>query len=190
MFDIKYQNQMRCDNLANNIDIQYDISKHDCVRTCQQMGLTCRMINYFTFLKTTNDSRCYIFDDVCDIKVVSNYNSQSSIAYRVLDTECHNYPLDWADYAGDACEYYQSFNWCDNGNLLRTEDEYYNLLSPKYGLSAIESCCECGGGANTIDGVVLSYDHNWDRSDDVLCSWADTPFTRSLKTNETLRSWE
>eukprot|EP01083_Nonionella_stella_P280082 952613_1 len=190
MFDIKYQNQMRCDDLANNIDIQYGINKQDCVGTCQQMGMSCRMINYFTFFKTTNDSRCYMFDDVCDIKVVSNDNNQSSIAYTVLDSECDNYPSDWTDYAGDSCPYYESFNWCDKGNLLRPEDDYYNLISTKYRLSAIESCCECGGGVNTVDNVVLSYDKNWDNSDDVLCSWVENPFTRSLETNQTLRKWD
>eukprot|EP01083_Nonionella_stella_P048831 130342_1 len=105
--------------------------------------------------------------------------------------EISNYPLDWIDLIGDSCDFYETFNWCDNGVLLRNENEYDNLRDTTYGLTATQTCCECGGGVDTVDDVVLSYDNNWMIfNDDAICVWVERNLTPLLGPENILRNWD
>eukprot|EP01083_Nonionella_stella_P175836 613550_1 len=59
-----------CDNLADSSDLIYEINPDECIDLCQHMTESCRMINFYYYFKSKNDSRCYVFDDICE--VVSN----------------------------------------------------------------------------------------------------------------------
>eukprot|EP01083_Nonionella_stella_P223939 797554_1 len=191
LYDIRYKNGMHCHDLSNRIALEYAISHEQCIHNCQQRGTECRMINYFDFFKTRNDSRCYLFNDVCMIKVDETKRNQSVVAYKTHRSECSNYPLDWIDLIGDSCDFYETFNWCDNGVLLRNENEYDNLRDTTYGLTATQTCCECGGGVDTVDDVVLSYDNNWMIfNDDVICVWVERNLTPLLGPENILRNWD
>eukprot|EP01083_Nonionella_stella_P223940 797555_1 len=82
LYDIRYKNGMHCHDLSNRIALEYAISHEQCIHNCQQRGTECRMINYFDFFKTRNDSRCYLFNDVCMIKVDETKRNQSVVAYK------------------------------------------------------------------------------------------------------------
>eukprot|EP01083_Nonionella_stella_P033199 90879_1 len=144
------------------------------------MGDLCRMINYYYYFKSTDDSRCYIFDDICDV-VSNDYHTstQSIIYYKSYNESCMDYPLDWVDSIGDDCDIYKAYNWCKNGNVLRDKSEFENLIDSKYGLSAMDSCCECDGGVVVTDNVAFSIDENW--INHILCNYtsdAETPMVR------------
>eukprot|EP01084_Bolivina_argentea_P175211 303463_1 len=94
-----------CDNLNENTEIHYGGSLGECIDYCDAIGDECRMMNYFYYFKTNNDSRCYIFNDLCDIKDDTMYNNKSIIGYQTYNTECINYPYDWIDSVGDYCSY-------------------------------------------------------------------------------------
>eukprot|EP01083_Nonionella_stella_P192696 712151_1 len=137
------------------------------------------MFNYLEDFKQINDSRCYLFDKLCSIKMDGAYNSV--VGYAYFERECLNYPHDWRDSSGDGCGYYKSNNWCTNSTMLRNKNDYYQFADDTYQLSAIESCCECGGGIDIMDNVAFSMDYNWiDFDDDVLCTWVDSRFTTQL----------
>eukprot|EP01083_Nonionella_stella_P070284 187952_1 len=190
LYDMKYKEVMRCENLANSVEIRHQISKEECIHNCQQMSTGCRMINYFNYFKTSNDSRCYVFDHVCIVKLDAATN-RSMIAYKMYHAECVDYPLDWSDSTGDVCDHYKTYNWCNDGNLFRNENEYYDLMDTTYGLTAIQTCCECDGGVNAVDDVWLSYDSNWnDFDNDVICARIESDVTQLLETRSSLRNWD
>eukprot|EP01083_Nonionella_stella_P162345 532878_1 len=58
-------NNALCNNLADNIGLRYDESLSDCVGWCTNR-YDCKMFNYFEYFKSVSDSRCYIFDTLCD----------------------------------------------------------------------------------------------------------------------------
>eukprot|EP01083_Nonionella_stella_P119529 357373_1 len=127
------------------------------------------MFNYFEYFKSVSDSRCYIFDTLCDITID---NARTSvIGYVEFDKQCVNYPYVWRDNVGDNCDYYQTYNWCKNKTLLRTDNDFIDLMDSKYELTAIDSCCECGGGIHIMDNVAFSMDHWIDFGDVILCKW-------------------
>eukprot|EP01084_Bolivina_argentea_P121768 215806_1 len=180
-----------CDNLHENTKILYEVTLNKCIDYCDEIDDECRMINYFHYFKSNNDSRCYIFSELCDIKDDIRYNNKSIIGYQSYIKECINYPYDWTDKIGDSCFYYETYNWCNNGNILKDENEYNNLIDLKYDLSAIESCCECGGGVFIVDNVQLSYDSSWiDEKNDILCNWIESDFTLQMNSQTTLRNWD
>eukprot|EP01084_Bolivina_argentea_P096564 173610_1 len=185
-----YENNI-CNNLYENIQILYEVSLNQCVFECEQIHTNCRMINYFNYVKTNNDSRCYIFDKLCHVKVAVNNNNNSIIGYKTLLTECVDYPYDWTDHDGDSCHYYESFNWCNDGALLKDENEFDALSDITYGLTAIETCCECNGDVQRMDDVLFSYDNDWsDAEAHILCKWVDSDFTLQLAPQTTLRNWD
>eukprot|EP01083_Nonionella_stella_P047795 127939_1 len=172
---IKYiDGNVSCNNLHENVGIQYDKQMQECMEWCSDRD-DCEMFNYFEDFKQINDSRCYIFDTLCDVSV--DNDRKSVIGYFEFDKQCVNYPSDWTDNTGDDCDYYQSYNWCRNNTLLRNENDFVDLIDYKYQLTAIESCCECGGGIHVMDEVAFSTDDWIDFEHDILCTWQHSAFT-------------
>eukprot|EP01084_Bolivina_argentea_P125988 223144_1 len=189
--EFDFMNGRLCDNLFENIALYYDESLTKCNDRCYELQANCAMINYFDHFKSNNDSRCYIFDKLCSVKVDGNNNTKSIIGYKIYNKQCIDYPNDWIDYIGDSCGYYELHAWCKNNTILTDENDFVDLIDIRYQLTAIDSCCECGGGSHIMDNVVFSIDNNWiDFEDDILCDWIDSDFTSQLTTNKTrLRNW-
>eukprot|EP01083_Nonionella_stella_P069708 186026_1 len=174
-----------CDNLDAKFEIMYDVtSVSECVEYCHENADSCTMINYFNYFKGDDDARCYLFRAICDIKMDNNAN-RSVIGYRVFDSECLDYPVDWSDSVGDSCTYYKTSNWCDTRSLSHDENAFYSLIDSKYGLSAIESCCECDGGINIVDNVAFSHDYIWTTSEDYICDFTARDMVQSV-----YRTWD
>eukprot|EP01083_Nonionella_stella_P119530 357379_1 len=168
-YNMKYiDNNASCSNLGDHVGLHYDESLSECVDWCTNR-YDCTMFNYFEDFKQVNDSRCYIFDTLCDITI--DNGRTSVIVYFEFDKQCANYPYNWRDNFGDDCNYYQTYNWCKNKTRLRTDIDFIDLMDSKYELSAIESCCECGGGIRIMDNVAFSMDHWIDFGDVILCKW-------------------
>eukprot|EP01083_Nonionella_stella_P086076 238891_1 len=142
----------------------------------------CAIFNYFEDFKQINDSRCYIFDELCDIRI--DNDRKSVIGYFGFDVECINYPSNWRDNTGDNCNYYQTYNWCQNQTISRNENDFYDLIDYKYELTAIDSCCECNGGIHIMDNVAFSID-NWFDFEDILCTWEHS----ALTPQSSFRNW-
>eukprot|EP01083_Nonionella_stella_P089621 250120_1 len=171
----------QCVDLTSNNDIQYNTKLDECIQSCITNQNDCVMINYFNYFKTTDDSRCYMFNHICQIKEDMNAN-RSVLVYKMLENKCMTYPSDWTDSIGDTCGHYEAYHWCDKGSALQPEDAFDALMNSKFGITALEACCGCGGGIRTMDNVAMSYDYNWIHLvDDIVCTfepseWIDTPY--------------
>eukprot|EP01083_Nonionella_stella_P044016 118711_1 len=180
---IKYMDgNVSCNNLHDNIGIKYDKGMLECIEWCDNTN-DCEVLNYFEDFKQINDSRCYIFDTLCDISI--DNERKSVLGYFELNKKCVNYPSDWTDNTGDDCDYYGTHHWCANTTILRSDNDFYNLIDYKYELSAIDSCCECGGGIHIMDDVAFSSDTWIDFEHDILCTWEHSAFTPQ----SSLRNW-
>ncbi len=111
--------------------------------------------------KSDTDSRCYIFDKQCELHEDSNSNHyvavKGSIYVKIIVID---YPVDWTDKSGDSCHYYAQYGWCSNqtiGNNLNLQAFTFHT-DYIYGLNAIQTCCECGGGAHIIDDVTVGFE--------------------------------
>eukprot|EP01084_Bolivina_argentea_P045188 83175_1 len=153
-----------CSELADRVAIFYDISYEECITECKHnYGEQCTMINH---RYDTNPSRCYIFDKQCTIN--SNIGV-SRVAFMGWKHFCVNYPIDWNDINGDACYGYTDvLGYCHNGNISVTVSE---IESKATDFSGIESCCGCGGGAELIDDIIISYGEIEENNYDLLCEW-------------------
>eukprot|EP01083_Nonionella_stella_P213367 769642_1 len=79
-----------------------------------------------------------------------------------------NFPIDWVDDIGDNCDAYLKYDWCNNGAVMRNENDFEELMN--HGLDAIDTCCKCGGGVRIVDNIAVSIDTDWiDYNSDVLC---------------------
>eukprot|EP01084_Bolivina_argentea_P079815 144690_1 len=186
-----YLHGLQCDNLFDNVTVEYNMDRKQCDELCHLMSSNCRMANYFDYFKTTNDSsRCYIFDEICKIKMDGNNNNntnRSVIIYNIFDQECIDYPTDWTDKISNKCNLYKE-PWCNNGNILKNENEFDNLMDPQYGITAIEACCECGGGLQIMDDVALNFNYDLvDFEDDILCNFTSLYAKSSLNV---VRTWD
>eukprot|EP01084_Bolivina_argentea_P041154 75944_1 len=89
-----------CLNLQHHIKVLYHISQFECINICKSMSI-CRMVNYYKYLKTFNDSRCYIFEDICKLSYNKFNNPSSTLWFKgILNKEndkCNDYPLYWKD---------------------------------------------------------------------------------------------
>eukprot|EP01083_Nonionella_stella_P104841 300954_1 len=176
------EGSVSCTNLYENVGIEYDKGISECMQWCDYRD-DCHVFNYFEDFKQINDSRCYIFDTLCDINI--DNERSSTIGYFAMDKTCVNYPSDWADNTGDDCDYYETYKWCTNTTIRRNEGQFYDLRDYKYELTAIDSCCECGGGIHVMDGVAFSTDDWIDFEHDILCTWQHSAFTPQ----SSLRNW-
>eukprot|EP01084_Bolivina_argentea_P014074 26316_1 len=192
--ELYYIHGKLCNNLDQHLELIYDVTLVECVKRCKYaVGDNCLLINYFNYFKNNNDSRCYVFAKLCDIKVDSNNNNRSIIVYKTYNEKCIDYPSNWKDNIGDSCTYYLSSNWCNNETILQNQNEFILLSDYTYGLSAISTCCECGGGIYEMDDVGFSIDNNWTYHEDILCKWNNSALTSHLfsnNNNTTLRSWD
>eukprot|EP01084_Bolivina_argentea_P158529 276132_1 len=179
-------NHYLCTNLVDNVGVFHGETFNQCIDECAN----CKMVNYFNYFKTNNDSRCYIFDKICNIQPDLHTN-KSVIVFDAFFKECVDYPYDWIDNTADSCDHYVSYNWCNNGNILRQADDFNALVDIKYGLTAIQSCCKCGGGVKLFDDVEVSFDNDWTNVD-ILCSaFIHNDFTSQLNTqHESIRNWD
>ena len=111
-------NNTKCDDLLLNSGIISDINLTQCIEECVTREWNdCRMINYFDYIKTTSDSKCYLFDISCRISY-DFINQASHIWYKELDDMTHiNYPSNWTDNVGDDCSIYEEIEWCLNGSI-------------------------------------------------------------------------
>eukprot|EP01083_Nonionella_stella_P286969 976733_1 len=172
---IQYINgNVSCNNLYENVGIEYDKGASECEEWCNNRA-DCEVFDYFEDFKEINDSRCYIFDALCDINV--DEERKSAIGYFEFDKDCVNYPSNWIDSTGDDCGYYHAYSWCTNKTLLKNENDFYDLMDYKYQLTAMDACCECGGGIRIMDNVAFSTDNWSDFEDDILCTWQHSDFT-------------
>eukprot|EP01083_Nonionella_stella_P007654 22024_1 len=159
-----------CSNLVDNYDLQYHTSLQECISICENMGDLCSMINFYRYFKSGDDSRCYIFESMCNIVAVNhNKTDQSMLFYKVNDDDlCTNYPTDWVDNIGDDCHSYFMYDWCNNHTIKRNENDFHELMN--HGLDAMDACCECGGGVHIVDDIAVSIDIDWiDYNSDILC---------------------
>eukprot|EP01083_Nonionella_stella_P141472 435976_1 len=188
LYSLEYLSQNAlCVELYSNIGVKLNISLADCSDWCEDT-YDCILFNYMDDLKEMHVSRCYVFDTSCSIMMIDPLQSSINpvIGYYEHKKSCMDYPYDWTDNVDDNCSYYESYNWCHDGNILRDELQFYNLIDRKYTLSGMDVCCDCGGGVTAMDGVVFSLDH-WIRMDlDVLCDWA--PISGISNKNQ-LRNW-
>eukprot|EP01083_Nonionella_stella_P137954 419730_1 len=129
----RYIESKICGNLEHRFDIKYEKTFVECVEYCAYLGIKCKLFNYFHYYKATNDTRCYIFDTLCDIKTDGNAN-RSVIGYPM--PKCRDYPMDWSDSIGDSCNFYESYHWCEGYDILKNDDEFVSLMDTKYGLTA------------------------------------------------------
>eukprot|EP01083_Nonionella_stella_P114331 337968_1 len=182
-YSIQYiDSNVSCSNLHENVGIEYDKDRTECMDWCSNTD-ECAVFNYFEDFKQINDSRCYIFDELCDIRI--DNDRKSVIGYFGFDVECINYPSNWRDNTGDNCNYYQTYNWCQNQTISRNENDFYDLIDYKYELTAIDSCCECNGGIHIMDNVAFSID-NWFDFEDILCTWEHS----ALTPQSSFRNWD
>eukprot|EP01084_Bolivina_argentea_P299752 516728_1 len=68
---IELNTPLICNELMDSIDIIYNIDYNLCVYNCLNIS-TCIMINYINNFKTETDSRCYLYDKQCDLKIIEN----------------------------------------------------------------------------------------------------------------------
>eukprot|EP01083_Nonionella_stella_P047797 127941_1 len=57
-----------CNNLHQSVGIEYNKNLSECMECCGNRK-DCAIFNYFEDFKQINDSRCYIFDTLCDISI-------------------------------------------------------------------------------------------------------------------------
>eukprot|EP01083_Nonionella_stella_P145306 455064_1 len=65
----KYLSNYSCKDLTDYTHVTHDISQAKCVQQCTKIGDSCVMMNYFTYFKSTDDARCYLFDKLCHISL-------------------------------------------------------------------------------------------------------------------------
>ena len=161
---IQNVNDVTCKDLGLSYNIIYDDNYDECVYQCK-IDSKCIMINYLKYFKTLDDSRCYMYDDICQMKPSININ-QSIIGYDSNYFSCTSYPINWRDTVGDSCSQYNEYNWCLNG---KPNMNYLNNIYAfeKNGLDGIDVCCNCGGGVYNYDDITLFYfnDNNIKRFD-------------------------
>ena len=71
-----------CADLENANYIKYDTTYETCIDECETNIDDCAMVNYIPNLKSSTDSRCYVYDKQCEI--YSDNDSGSLMAIRGL----------------------------------------------------------------------------------------------------------
>eukprot|EP01083_Nonionella_stella_P088916 248044_1 len=152
-----------CLNLNDNIESIDHISLNECKYECINNYLSCDSIVYFYLLDKTNKPRCYLFSKTCEGYLFTDKgptnNVSTFIALNVYGngvlSDCINYPLDWEDALSEYCDSYNR-SYCLNNDVL--SDELENIVlhrDNKYGYSANDVCCVCGGGIYEVDRTYL-----------------------------------
>eukprot|EP01084_Bolivina_argentea_P315289 546199_1 len=138
---------------------RYDyISLLTCIELCEKDD--CVMIQYYDKLQSDSDSRCYIFDDLCDLSQnVGKRVNSSHIYYKnqFSTNYCVDY-RDWEDKYLDNCNAYVTHGLCLNGKMTEkaTVDRFEQAKWTDSN-NALEACCACGGGISVFDNVAVTY---------------------------------
>jgi len=66
---------------------------------------------------------------------------------------CQDYPSNWVSSERDSCQVYESNNYCttrgQTGQGWRSQWGSITDYADRYGRSAFDACCACGGGSNS-----------------------------------------
>eukprot|EP01084_Bolivina_argentea_P165022 286790_1 len=170
-----------CNNLEAASSIINDGSLNECLSLCESLP-KCNNFNYFTHLKHTDDSRCYLFNqtDNCILKSLDPQNgmyedNQSFIYYKQMSDTCIDYPSEWKDSTMDNCATYSTYFWCTNDYpdlFAHSFADFDYFRSNLYGTSALESCCNCDGGIYYMDTIYWTpyYSEDQNVTKDIICS--------------------
>ena len=165
-----------CVDLENAKYLKYDTTLEECVEECENDINNCLMINYVPNVKSSTDSRCYIFDKQCEIYADNN----ALMAIRGFQGFCNDYPSDWTDRYKDTCYQYPTFNWCLNGQINTVNvsvDKIVDHADFRYNLNANEVCCECGGGIQSLENdITITFQSSVDNNglfekENLICEW-------------------
>eukprot|EP01084_Bolivina_argentea_P233101 392672_1 len=162
-----------CGNLANSKKIVYEIDISDCIDECMS-DMDCVSVYYVPNGKTLTDSRCYVFDTQCNI-YHTDLNAQ--IVIRVDQFFCEDYPIDWRDIHHDQCYHYVEYELCSNNTVrLHKTNAVLSYSDMHYGYDASQVCCDCGGGVEKIQNVLVSFEFDIDKisilnKQNILCDW-------------------
>ena len=161
---MQYINNVGCKDLGLSYNVIYNGNYKDCVDECK-IDSECIITNYLRYVKTQNDSRCYMYKEICEMKKYNN--NQSIISYITNDFNCESYPINWQDTIGDTCTRYNEYNWCINGKPNVNHINNIYTFEDKNGLNGIDVCCNCGGGVYNYNNIKLVYfnEDNYKRFD-------------------------
>ena len=146
-----------------NVDPGYliaieNIDKNECVFQCQ-LGYpdTCVMVNFVESLNAQFVDTCYIFTEQCT--AVDDPLGLGTVAVKSYKDECLNYPDNFVDRGNNNCLEYFENQLCEDGNVtnLTTMNDVDALKNLATQLSALDACCECGGGIDSFDEVTIAF---------------------------------
>eukprot|EP01084_Bolivina_argentea_P302672 522471_1 len=179
-----------CMDLMNNIHIEYDTTQDECIAYCK--FLNCKMINHYKFFKHENDSRCYMFNKLCDLSYNIDNNPSSSVWFNTYplnkqNIQCIDYPLDWTDITGDSCFMYKKLQWCGDNEILSpyTINDIQPLADNIYGLTAFDACCECsyyGGLYLMLNNIAFIFENHAFKNK-LLCHWNHHAYNHQIWQN-------
>eukprot|EP01084_Bolivina_argentea_P283690 485956_1 len=148
-----------CDNPAE-AKFRHDyVSLSECIDLFEEVD--CVMLQYYEKLQSNSDSRCYIFDQICDLSQnVGKRANFSHIYYKNQFTTnyCVDY-RDWTDKYLDSCNAYVTHGLCLNGKMTEkaTVQIFEQSADLIYNWNALEACCECGGGKYVFNDIAVTY---------------------------------
>ena len=151
-----YAYNVKCNSIGYSTS--YNISLYECVYQCNFEN-NCKLVNHYDYFDGNSDSRCILYNTyMCDMSN-ETVTSKSVIAYKQPNNIlCESYPLTWVDNTQDSCNstYYTDLNTCDNGrpNIGKRSDI---LLYGKNSISAMDVCCQCGGGSYYFEDIQLKF---------------------------------
>eukprot|EP01083_Nonionella_stella_P195247 719375_1 len=176
-----------CADLTANIDLLYGISYEQCVydECFVKYAGSCVMVNY---LSDTDPTRCYVMDKQCEI--YDDNGSGNNIAIVGYKDACIDYPSDWTDRLSDTCLQYNTLlKYCDFGAIHVNQTAIESVSNVKSGFSALDACCECGGGVDVLDDVTIYFSGY---TENTLCSWpyGNPPGAEAYRTWSNLNMYE
>ena len=133
------------------INIDYDGCQYECFNDDN-----CKMVNYFKYLKYNDDTRCYLYNNICNIKNSVNIN-QTILGYKSYDFNCQSHPNNWYDSVFDDCQFYSDHHWCNNSQPSINYMDTILSYKDDNDLTAIDVCCTCGGGSYYYNNIQLMY---------------------------------
>jgi len=93
----------------------------------------------------------------CEDYIVPGYYCAQDAANSI--ETCHDTPANWTDSYGNNCSSYAENNYCNSSKW-----------TDAHGISAIEACCECGGGTYPTVPTVCGAGYFCDNEGRHLCS--------------------
>eukprot|EP01083_Nonionella_stella_P029932 82226_1 len=156
-----------CSDLSSPMDLLYNMSLNDCQSSCMALSTypskACVSIVWYEYINPSNPvPRCYIFDKQCDLVAESTFPTIVSFPYYDISSsiDCVNYPLSWMDQYHDDCDVYQSYSWCQS-EFNGSTTPILSFTDDVYGLTAIDSCCDCNGGLHSYEDDKYLFEIVW-----------------------------